>query len=153
MKRFESLEDPDINKKFIKQYILIHKTGNDYAVDKSEFQYDYVGEIVDSLNEYVSTFFSNDSYSLDVETPHQYVTDIDTQLNDIENSVSAYQTEEITDFHESVDDSNNFGILLKNPDRQGYYSERLIEDIESDLLDENIVAALNEKKNEILNND
>ena len=54
MKRFESLADPELNKKFIKQYILVHKTGNEYNVDKSiESQYDYIGETENNLNEYV----------------------------------------------------------------------------------------------------
>lgn len=153
MKRFESLVDPELNKKFIKQYILVHKTGNEYNVDKSiESQYDYIGETENNLNEYVSTFFSTDEYNLDNDN-HLNVNDIDNQLKEIENVVSQYQLKEITDFNESVNNLNNFGIYLKNPNKKGYYSELLIKDIESDLLDESIVNIINEKKNEILNND
>ena len=153
MKRFESLADPELNKKFIKQYILVHKTGNEYNVDKSiESQYDYIGETENTLNEYVSTFFSTDEYNLDNDN-HLNVNDIDNQLKEIENVVSQYQLKEITDFNESVNDLNNFGIYLKNPNKKGYYSESLIKDIERDLLDESIVNIINEKKNEILNND
>lgn len=153
MKRFESLVDPELNKKFIKQYILVHKTGNEYNVDKSiESQYDYIGETENNLNEYVSTFFSTDEYNLDNDN-HLNVNDIDNQLKEIENVVSQYQLNEITDFNESVNNLNNFGIYLKNPNKKGYYSELLIKDIESDLLDESIVNIINEKKNEILNND
>ena len=153
MKRFESLADPELNKKFIKQYILVHKTGNEYNVDKSiESQYDYIGETENNLNEYVSTFFSTDEYNLDNDN-HLNVNDIDNQLKEIENVVSQYQLKEITDFNESVNDLNNFGIYLKNPNKKGYYSELLIKDIERDLLDESIVNIINEKKNEILNND
>ena len=153
MKRFESLVDPELNKKFIKQYILVHKTGNEYNVDKSiESQYDYIGETENTLNEYVSTFFSTDEYNLDNDN-HLNVNDIDNQLKEIENVVSQYQLKEITDFNESVNNLNNFGIYLKNPNKKGYYSELLIKDIESDLLDESIVNIINEKKNEILNND
>ena len=153
MKRFESLGDPELNKKFIKQYILVHKTGNEYNVDKSiESQYDYIGETENTLNEYVSTFFSTDEYNLDNDN-HLNVNDIDNQLKEIENDVSQYQLKEITDFNESVNDLNNFGIYLKNPNKKGYYSELLIKDIERDLLDESIVNIINEKKNEILNND
>ena len=153
MKRFESLVDPELNKKFIKQYILVHKTGNEYNVDKSiESQYDYIGETENNLNEYVSTFFSKDEYNLDNDN-HLNVNDIDNQLKEIENVVSQYQLKEITDFNESVNNLNNFGIYLKNPNKKGYYSELLIKDIESDLLDESIVNIINEKKNEILNND
>ena len=153
MKRFESLADPELNKKFIKQYILVHKTGNEYNVDKSiESQYDYIGETENTLNEYVSTFFSTDEYNLDNDN-HLNVNDIDNQLKEIENVVSQYQLKEITDFNESVNNLNNFGIYLKNPNKKGYYSESLIKDIERDLLDESIVNIINEKKNEILNND
>ena len=153
MKRFESLADPELNKKFIKQYILVHKTGNEYNVDKSiESQYDYIGETENTLNEYVSTFFSTDEYNLDNDN-HLNVNDIDNQLKEIENDVSQYQLKEINDFNESVNNLNNFGIYLKNPNKKGYYSESLIKDIERDLLDENIVNIINEKKNEILNND
>ena len=153
MKRFESLADPELNKKFIKQYILVHKTGNEYNVDKSiESQYDYIGETENNLNEYVSTFFSTDEYNLDNDN-HLNVNDIDNQLKEIENVVSQYQLKELTDFNESVNNLNNFGIYLKNPNKKGYYSESLIKDIERDLLDENIVNIINEKKNEILNND
>ena len=153
MKRFESLVDPELNKKFIKQYILVHKTGNEYNVDKSiESQYDYIGETENNLNEYVSTFFSTDEYNLDNDN-HLNVNDIDNQLKEIENVVSQYQLNEITDFNESVNNLNNFGIYLKNPNKKGYYSELLIKDIERDLLDESIVNIINEKKNEILNND
>ena len=153
MKRFESLGDPELNKKFIKQYILVHKTGNEYNVDKSiESQYDYIGETENTLNEYVSTFFSTDEYNLDNDN-HLNVNDIYNQLKEIENDVSQYQLKEITDFNESVNDLNNFGIYLKNPNKKGYYSELLIKDIERDLLDESIVNIINEKKNEILNND
>lgn len=153
MKRFESLADPELNKKFIKQYILVHKTGNEYNVDKSiESQYDYIGETENNLNEYVSTFFSTDEYNLDNDN-HLNVNDIDNQLKEIENVVSQYQLKEITDFNESVNNLNNFGIYLKNPNKKGYYSELLIKDIERDLLDESIVNIINEKKNEILNND
>lgn len=153
MKRFESLVDPELNKKFIKQYILVHKTGNEYNVDKSiESQYDYIGETENNLNEYVSTFFSTDEYNLDNDN-HLNVNDIDNQLKEIENVVSQYQLKEITDFNESVNNLNNFGIYLKNPNKKGYYSELLIKDIERDLLDESIVNIINEKKNEILNND
>lgn len=153
MKRFESLVDPELNKKFIKQYILVHKTGNEYNVDKSiESQYDYIGETENNLNEYVSTFFSTDEYNLDNDN-HLNVNDIDNQLKEIENDVSQYQLKEITDFNESVNNLNNFGIYLKNPNKKGYYSELLIKDIERDLLDESIVNIINEKKNEILNND
>ena len=88
MKRFESLADPELNKKFIKQYILVHKTGNEYNVDKSiESQYDYIGETENTLNEYVSTFFSTDEYNLDNDN-HLNVNDIDNQLKEIENVVS-----------------------------------------------------------------
>lgn len=153
MKRFESLADPELNKKFIKQYILVHKTGNEYNVDKSiESQYDYIGETENTLNEYVSTFFSTDEYNLDNDN-HLNVNDIDNQLKEIENDVSQYQLKEINDFNESVNNLNNFGIYLKNPNKKGYYSELLIKDIERDLLDESIVNIINEKKNEILNND
>lgn len=153
MKRFESLVDPELNKKFIKQYILVHKTGNEYNVDKSiESQYDYIGETENTLNEYVSTFFSTDEYNLDNDN-HLNVNDIDNQLKEIENVVSQYQLKEITDFNESVNNLNNFGIYLKNPNKKGYYSELLIKDIERDLLDKSIVNIINEKKNEILNND
>lgn len=153
MKRFESLADPELNKKFIKQYILVHKTGNEYNVDKSiESQYDYIGETENNLNEYVSTFFSTDEYNLDNDN-HLNVNDIDNQLKEIENDVSQYQLKEINDFNESVNNLNNFGIYLKNPNKKGYYSELLIKDIERDLLDESIVNIINEKKNEILNND
>lgn len=153
MKRFESLADPELNKKFIKQYILVHKTGNEYNVDKSiESQYDYIGETENNLNEYVSTFFSTDEYNLDNDN-HLNVNDIDNQLKEIENVVSQYQLKEITDFNESVNNLNDFGIYLKNPNKKGYYSELLIKDIERDLLDESIVNIINEKKNEILNND
>ena len=153
MKRFESLADPELNKKFIKQYILVHKTGNEYNVDKSiESQYDYIGETENTLNEYVSTFFSADEYNLDNDN-HLNVNDIDNQLKEIENVVSQYQLKEITDFNESVNNLNNFGIYLKNPNKKGYYSELLIKDIERDLLDESIVNIIKEKKNEILNND
>lgn len=153
MKRFESLADPELNKKFIKQYILVHKTGNEYNVDKSiESQYDYIGETENNLNEYVSTFFSTDEYNLDNDN-HLNVNDIDNQLKEIENVVSQYQLKEITNFNESVNNLNNFGIYLKNPNKKGYYSELLIKDIERDLLDESIVNIINEKKNEILNND
>lgn len=153
MKRFESFADPELNKKFIKQYILVHKTGNEYNVDKSiESQYDYIGETENTLNEYVSTFFSTDEYNLDNDN-HLNVNDIDNQLKEIENVVSQYQLNEITDFNESVNNLNNFGIYLKNPNKKGYYSELLIKDIERDLLDESIVNIINEKKNEILNND
>ena len=153
MKRFESLVNPELNKKFIKQYILVHKTGNEYNVDKSiESQYDYIGETENNLNEYVSTFFSTDEYNLDNDN-HLNVNDIDNQLKEIENDVSQYQLKEITDFNESVNNLNNFGIYLKNPNKKGYYSELLIKDIERDLLDESIVNIINEKKNEILNND
>ena len=153
MKRFESLADPELNKKIIKQYILVHKTGNEYNVDKSiESQYDYIGETENTLNEYVSTFFSADEYNLDNDN-HLNVNDIDNQLKEIENVVSQYQLKEITDFNESVNNLNNFGIYLKNPNKKGYYSELLIKDIERDLLDESIVNIINEKKNEILNND
>lgn len=153
MKRFESLADPELNKKFIKQYILVHKTGNEYNVDKSiESQYDYIGETKNNLNEYVSTFFSTDEYNLDNDN-HLNVNDIDNQLKEIENDVSQYQLKEINDFNESVNNLNNFGIYLKNPNKKGYYSELLIKDIERDLLDESIVNIINEKKNEILNND
>ena len=153
MKRFESLADPELNKKFIKQYILVHKTGNEYNVDKSiESQYDYIGETENNLNEYVSTFFSTDEYNLDNDN-HLNVNDIDNQLKEIENVVSQYQLKEITDFNESVNNLNNFGIYLKNPNKKGYYSELLIKNIERDLLDESIVNIINEKKNEILNND
>ena len=153
MKRFESLADPELNKKFIKQYILVHKTGNEYNVDKSiESQYDYIGETENNLNKYVSTFFSTDEYNLDNDN-HLNVNDIDNQLKEIENVVSQYQLKEITDFNESVNNLNNFGIYLKNPNKKGYYSELLIKDIERDLLDESIVNIINEKKNEILNND
>lgn len=153
MKRFESLADPELNKKFIKQYILVHKTGNEYNVDKSiESQYDYIGETENTLNEYVSTFFSTDEYNLDNDN-HLNVNDIDNQLKEIENVVSQYQLKEITDFNESVNNLNDFGIYLKNPNKKGYYSELLIKDIERDLLDESIVNIINEKKNEILNND
>ena len=153
MKRFESLGDPELHIKFIKQYILVHKTGNEYNVDKSiESQYDYIGETENTLNEYVSTFFSTDEYNLDNDN-HLNVNDIDNQLKEIENDVSQYQLKEITDFNESVNDLNNFGIYLKNPNKKGYYSELLIKDIERDLLDESIVNIINEKKNEILNND
>ena len=153
MKRFESLADPELNKKFIKQYILVHKTGNEYNVDKSiESQYDYIGETENNLNEYVSTFFSTDEYNLDNDN-HLNVNDIDNQLKEIENVVSQYQLKEITNFNESVNNLNNFGIYLKNPNKKGYYSESLIKDIERDLLDESIINIINEKKNEILNND
>ena len=153
MKRFESLADPELNKKFIKQYILVHKTGNEYNVDKAiESQYDYIGETENNLNEYVSTFFSTDEYNLDNDN-HLNVNDIDNQLKEIENDVSQYQLKEINDFNESVNNLNNFGIYLKNPNKKGYYSELLIKDIERDLLDESIVNIINEKKNEILNND
>ena len=153
MKRFESLADPELNKKFIKQYILVHKTGNEYNVDKSiESQYDYIGETENTLNEYVSTFFSTDEYNLDNDN-HLNVNDIDNQLKEIENVVSQYQLKEITNFNESVNNLNNFGIYLKNPNKKGYYSESLIKDIERDLLDESIINIINEKKNEILNND
>ena len=153
MKRFESLADPELNKKFIKQYILVHKTGNEYNVDKSiESQYDYIGETENNLNEYVSTFFSTDEYNLDNDN-HLNVNDIDNQLKEIEIDVSQYQLKEINDFNESVNNLNNFGIYLKNPNKKGYYSELLIKDIERDLLDESIVNIINEKKNEILNND
>ena len=153
MKRFESLADPELNKKFIKQYILVHKTGNEYNVDKSiESQYDYIGETENTLNEYVSTFLSADEYNLDNDN-HLNVNDIDNQLKEIENVVSQYQLKEITDFNESVNNLNNFGIYLKNPNKKGYYSELLIKDIERDLLDESIVNIIKEKKNEILNND
>lgn len=153
MKRFESLADPELNKKFIKQYILVHKTGNEYNVDKSiESQYDYIGKTENNLNEYVSTFFSTDEYNLDNDN-HLNVNDIDNQLKEIENVVSQYQLKEITNFNESVNNLNNFGIYLKNPNKKGYYSELLIKDIERDLLDESIVNIINEKKNEILNND
>ena len=153
MKRFESLADPELNKKFIKQYILVHKTGNEYNVDKSiESQYDYIGETENTLNEYVSTFFSTDEYNLDNDN-HLNVNDIDNQLKEIENDVSQYQLKEINDFNESVNNLNDFGIYLKNPNKKGYYSELLIKDIERDLLDESIVNIINEKKNEILNND
>ena len=153
MKRFESLADPELNKKLIKQYILVHKTGNEYNVDKYiESQYDYIGETENTLNEYVSTFFSTDEYNLDNDN-HLNVNDIDNQLKEIENVVSQYQLKEITDFNESVNNLNNFGIYLKNPNKKGYYSELLIKDIERDLLDESIVNIINEKKNEILNND
>lgn len=153
MKRFESLADPELNKKFIKQYILVHKTGNEYDVDKSdESQYDYIGETENNLNEYVSTFFTTDEYNLD-NGNHLNVNDIDNQLEEIENTVSQYQLNEIIDFNESVNNLNNFGIYLKNPNKKGYYSELLIKDIERDLLDESIVNIINEKKNEILNND
>lgn len=153
MKRFESLADPELNKKFIKQYILVHKTGNEYNVDKSiESQYDYIGETENNLNEYVSTFFSTDEYNLNNDN-HLNVNDIDNQLKEIENVVSQYQLKEITDFNESVNNLNDFGIYLKNPNKKGYYSELLIKDIERDLLDESIVNIINEKKNEILNND
>ena len=153
MKRFESLADPELNKKFIKQYILVHKTGNEYNVDKSiESQYDYIGETENNLNEYVSTFFSTDEYNLDNDN-HLNVNDIDNQLKEIENDVSQYQLKEITNFNESANNLNDFGIYLKNPNKKGYYSELLIKDIESDLLDESIVNIINEKKNEILNND
>lgn len=155
MKRFESLVDPEVNKKFIKQYILVHKTGNEYDVDKSiESQYDYIGETENNLNEYVSTFFATDEYNLDNDN-HLNVNDIDNQLEEIENNISQYQLNEITNFNgnELVNDENNFGIYLKNPNKKGYYSELLIKDIEHDLLDESIVNIINEKKNEILNND
>lgn len=153
MKRFESIADPELNKKFIKQYILVHKTGNEYNVDKSiESQYDYIGETENTLNEYVSTFFSTDEYNLDNDN-HLNVNDIDNQLKEIENVVSQYQLKEITDFNESVNNLNDFEIYLKNPNKKGYYSELLIKDIERDLLDESIVNIINEKKNEILNND
>ena len=147
------MELPKIDEKFIKQYILFHKTGNEYNVDKSiESQYDYIGETENNLNEYVSTFFSTDEYNLDNDN-HLNVNDIDNQLKEIENVVSQYQLKEITDFNESVNNLNNFGIYLKNPNKKGYYSELLIKDIERDLLDESIVNIINEKKNEILNND
>ena len=153
MKRFESLADPELNKKFIKQYILVHKTGNEFNVDKSiESQYDYIGETENNLNEYVSTFFSRDEYNLDNDN-HLNVNDIDNQLKEIENDVSQYQLKEIIDFNDSVNNLNDFGIYLKNPNKKGYYSELLIKDIERDLLDESIVNIINEKKNEILNND
>ena len=139
--------------KIIKQYILVHKTGNEYNVDKSiESQYDYIGETENTLNEYVSTFFSTDEYNLDNDN-HLNVNDIDNQLKEIENVVSQYQLKEITNFNESVNNLNDFGIYLKNPNKKGYYSESLIKDIERDLLDESIVNIINEKKNEILNND
>lgn len=153
MKRFESLADPELNKKFIKQYILVHKTGNEFEYNKNdESQYDYIGETENDLNEYVSTFFTTDEYNLD-NGNHLNVNDIDNQLEEIENIVSQYQLNEITNFNESVNNLNNFGIYLKNPNKKGYYSELLIKDIERDLLNESIVNIINEKKNEILNND
>lgn len=127
MKKFDSLVEHQIPKSYIKRYVLYHNDGNSNISqypDADDVDYEYLTPYLEQDRQFV----------LD-DNEHSSMYEIEYQINNIINDILQFESNKINNFDENeITNLSNFRVALIDGKDKGYYSDELINDIETDLL-------------------
>ena len=154
MKKFDSLVEHKIPKSYIKRYVLFHANDIDdvpQLPSKEEMENEGIENTEEYIEQYIAdniqnTYKNNDYEYLTpyLEQDHRFVLDdnehssmyeIEYQINNIINDILQFESNKINNFDENeITNLSNFRVALIDGKDKGYYSDELINDIETDLL-------------------